>query len=604
MGGLVSRRWIAGRSWPTLAGAMLLPLLVASCASDGKIQGEATVPGESSLRGAPLPGGASVAGNFLAGRFAQDHHDLTAASDYLQRALAGDPENLELLQRTYIALAIDGRLDEAAVVAKRLLQFDGEAGIAALLVAEQDARAGNWAAVEQRAASLPHRGLTAFMGPLVGAWAKVAQGRTDAGLEALAPLAQNSNFAALHDFHSALINDLADRRKAAEQDYLGTLAGSGGLTLRTVESAAAFYRRTGQNDKANAVVGRYLQQHPESESLGIGLTAASRPVATPLAGLAEAYFGAAGSLRQGSAPDLALIFGRMALDLDPDMPLAQLTVADTLQGLGRLEDANVLYAKVPADSPVFWSAKLRLAANQDDLGDVDGAVQTLEAISAQFPQRSDALLTLGDVLRRHQRWSESAAAYDRAIALLGPPKPDQWPLYYSRGIALERSKQWTRAETDFLTALQLQPDQPHVLNYLGYSWIEQGVNLDQARQMIEKAVEQRPTDGFIVDSLGWVYYRLGDPKRAVEVLQKAVELNPEDATINDHLGDALWVNGRREEARFQWQRALISNPEPELKATLDEKLKDGLRPVPFPAGPIPVATPATAAVPAKKSAGQ
>ncbi len=576
-----------------LAGALVGVL--SACSSGLSSDGGTLVPPDQSTVSSAMRLGASDAGNYLAGRFAQEQHDLDKAPDYLLRALAGDPENAELLQRTYLSLAVAGRLDQAAEIAKRLLQFDDEAAIAAILVAEQAAKAGKWSEAEKLMAGLPKRGLNSFMTPLIVAWARMGEGKPDAALEALAPLSQNSSFAALHDFHAALINDLADRRKAAEQFYLATLAGNGGLTLRTAETAISFYNRVGQPDKAREVLARYQENHPETGGINPGLT--RRPVASARDGMAEVMFGAAGSLRQSNATELALVFGRMALDLQPDFSLAQVTVADLLQSLGQLPAANEMFKAVSSDSPVYWSSRLRLAANLDDLGEVDAAVKTLEGLAAEFPERQDTLVTLGDVLRRHKRWPEAIAAYDRAIASFQQPERDQWVVYYARGIALERDKQWVRAESDFLKALELEPDEPHVLNYLGYSWIEQGTNLDEAKRMIEKAVEQRPTDGYIVDSLGWALFRAGDYNNAVEALERAVELHPDDATINDHLGDALWSVGRQDEARFQWQRALVFDPEPELKTEIENKLKAGLQlPLPAAAPAAPTAKNKNAAV--------
>ncbi len=556
--------------------AALLVVLLPACSSGLRSEGGESPPADSALIGRPMPAEGSGAGNYLAGRFAQNQNDLVAAADYLQRSLAEDPENVELLQRAYLSLAAGGRLKAATVVAKRLLTFDGDAAIAALLIAEQQAKAGDWTAVEATVSGMPKRGLNTFMVPLILGWAKVGQGNFDAALETIAPLSQISNYAALHDFHAALMNDLADRRMAAEQYYRSTLAGTGGSTLRTTEAAMAFYQRIGQPDKAAEMLAHYRQDHPESSMIGNGQTL-SRVVDSAAAGMAEALFDAAGSLRQGRASELALIFARMAVDLQPDFPLAQVMVADLLQGLGRLKDANAMFQEIRPSSPVYWSAQLRIAANYDDLDDIDAATRTLETLAEQHADRPEALIMLGDVLRRHKRWNEAVAAYDRALAILGPPRPEQWGIYYSRGIALERAKQWTRAESDFLRALELQPDEPHVLNYLGYSWIEQGINFEQAMQMIEKAVAQLPKDGYIVDSLGWALFRSGDYAGAVETLERAVELHPEDAAINDHLGDALWKVGREEEARFQWQRALISDPEPELKQDLERKLAGGLQ---------------------------
>ncbi|PKU23781.1 tetratricopeptide repeat protein [Telmatospirillum siberiense] len=559
------------------ARGLFATLLIASlpaCGNGLRSDGPTSLPSDSALIGRPMPAGGSGAGNYLAGRFAQDQNDLAAASRYLQRALEQDPENIEILQRAYLSMAAAGQLKASAAIAQRLLTYDGEASVAALMVAEQQGKDGDWKAVEATVSGLPRRGLNTFMMPLVIGWAKVGQGNFDAALETIAPLAQNSNYAALHDFHAALINDLADRRKAAEEYYRSTLAGNGGATLRTAEAAMAFYRRIGQPGKADEIMAYYRQEHPESSMIGDG-SGHERVVDSAASGLAEAFFDTAGSLRQGRASELGLIFARMAIDLNPDFPLAQVMVADLLQGLGRLRDANAVFQEINPSSPVYWSAQLRIAANFDDLDDVDAATRTLETLAAQHADRPEALITLGDVLRRHKRWAEAVAAYDRALAVLGEPKPEQWGVYYSRGIALERSKQWTRAESDFLRALELQPDEPHVLNYLGYSWIEQGVNLAQAMVMIEKAVVQLPKDGYIVDSLGWAFFRSGDYVKAVETLERAVELHPEDAAINDHLGDALWKVGREEEARFQWQRALISDPDPEMKQDIERKLGAG-----------------------------
>ena len=198
----------------------------------------------------------------------------------------------------------------------------------------------------------------------------------------------------------------------------------------------------------------------------------------------------------------------------------------------------------------------------------------LQAMADTAPERTDALVALGDLYRSRERWLDAVTHYDRAVARA--QEQASWSLLYVRGIALERAKQWDRAEADFLRALDLRPDDPLLLNYLGYSWTEQGRHLDRAREMIEKAVDQRPRDGYIVDSLGWVLYRLGDFEGAVAQLERAVELRPQDPVINDHLGDAYWRVGRRLEATFQWRRALTFAPEEELVPKIRRKLDEGL----------------------------
>ena len=279
--------------------------------------------------------------------------------------------------------------------------------------------------------------------------------------------------------------------------------------------------------------------------------------------------------RQNSAQD-ALIFGQLALHLRPDFDLARMLVAGILESMNRNEDAIAAYREIDSQSPFHWSARLRVAGNLEALDRDDDAIALLQILTREDATRPEPLVSLGDLLRSNKRFAESVAAYDRAIELLSDLDKRHWTILYSRGISLERSKQWERAERDFKRALELNPDQPYVLNYLGYSWVDQGINLGPAREMIERAVKLRPNDGYIVDSLGWVLYRLKDFEGAVEHLERAVELRPNDPTINDHLGDAYWRVGRYTEARFQWQRALALKPEADQISAIEDKLQRGL----------------------------
>ena len=231
-------------------------------------------------------------------------------------------------------------------------------------------------------------------------------------------------------------------------------------------------------------------------------------------------------------------------------------VAGILESMDRNDDAIATYGTIKPTSPLYWSARLRIAGNLEALDRDDDAIDLLRVLTTEDPSRPDPLVSLGDLLRSNKRFPESVNAYDRAIEVLGEIDKRHWTILYSRGISLERSRRWDRAEKDFQRALELNPEQPYVLNYLGYSWVDQGINLDRARKMIERAVQLRPNDGYIVDSLGWVLYRLKDFKGAVDKLERAVELRPQDPTINDHLGDAYWRVGRQNEARFQWRHAL------------------------------------------------
>ncbi|MBI2978541.1 MAG: tetratricopeptide repeat protein, partial [Rhodospirillales bacterium] len=279
---------------------------------------------------------------------------------------------------------------------------------------------------------------------------------------------------------------------------------------------------------------------------------------------------------QQNARETAMVLGRLALYLKPKFPVMQILLGDILEADNRLEPALAVYKAIDAKSTFSWSARLRAAAILDKLGRVDEAVKTLRTMAKEVPDDEGPLINLGDILRGHERFKEAAEAYDEAMKRIATIEPRHWTLFYARGISLERSDQWLRAEADFQKALEFKPDQPYVLNYLGYTWIERGKNLEQAQEMIRQAVKLRPNDGYIVDSLGWGYYKVGNFQKAVVELERAVELRPQDPIINDHLGDAYWQVGRQREAKFQWTRALSLKPEADLLAKLQQKLKDGL----------------------------
>ena len=262
--------------------------------------------------------------------------------------------------------------------------------------------------------------------------------------------------------------------------------------------------------------------------------------------------------------------------MDPDKPAGLLLVADILDSAGRYKESNALFARIPRDSPLAWSARLRIAENLQSMGQTDEAIKELRAMSAERPDRIESLVALGQLLRIQQDFEGAARAYTGAIDRLPQVLPRHWSLFYARGIAYERSNQWNRAEADFLKALELQPEQPDVLNYLAYSWVEKGINQDRALQMLERAVQLRPNSGHIIDSLGWALFKLGKFQDAVPLLERAVELMPEDPVLLDHLGDAYWRVGRTAEARFQWERSLRNKPEPDLRIEVERKLERGL----------------------------
>jgi tetratricopeptide (TPR) repeat protein len=301
-----------------------------------------------------------------------------------------------------------------------------------------------------------------------------------------------------------------------------------------------------------------------------------RIVDTPQAGAAEALYGLGASLGRRGGEDLGLVYLQLALALEPSHPLALLSLADLYESLKKPDLAIKAYERVPASSALHRNAAIQMATNLDTLDRSEEAEQHLHALIKEHPDDLEAIVALGNVERGHKKFAECADTYSKAVALVPHPEKANWVLFYFRGICFERAHQWPKAEADLQQALKLFPEQPHVLNYLGYSWIDQGVHLDEGMDMIKRAVQQRPDDGYIVDSLGWAYFRIGNYEEAVKQLEHAIELKPEDPTINDHLGDAYWRVGRTLEAHFQWAHARDLKPDPEDLPKIEAKLKNGL----------------------------
>ena len=526
--------------------------------------------------------GSSSIGNYLAGRHAQTQSDYASAADYLSRALQGDPKNRELTRRAHAAFLASGRMKDARALADKVLELDKGDTVANLDLIAGDIKRRDFASAEQRLAKMPRRGAASLIAPLLTAWVKAGEKDYQAAIAALAPLKSAAGLGMIYDLHEGFIHELADNTESAAASYLAAMVRNE-RSLRAVEALGTLYERTGRSAEAKKLYERFAEEAPEVASIDLMLARVAKRekpqklVPDALAGAAEAFFNISNSLVRENSADMALVFGWLAVDLNPNLGQGLLLIAGIYETLNRYDDAIRVYGMVTANSPWRWNAQIREALVNDAADRTDMAVALLRAMIAEQPTRAEAATSLGDVLRGRKRFVEAADAYDTAMARSNPSEQRNWTLYYSRGIALERANLWQRAEADFLKALELNPEQPHVLNYLGYSWVEHGVNLDRARKMLERAVELRPNDGYIVDSLGWVLFRTGDFKGAAERLEHAVELRPQDATINDHLGDAYWKVGRHTEARFQWSRALSLDPEPELVDSIKTKIARGLQ---------------------------
>jgi tetratricopeptide (TPR) repeat protein len=525
----------------------------------------------------------SPAGNYLAARHASAQRDAAAAAAYYRAALRTDPKNTDLLERAFISVLAEGNIDEAVRLAERVLAANKNDRVARLVMGARGIKQKQYAAARQNLAASVRGPVTDLTAALLTAWTYQGSNDSKSAVETIDKVTGADWYGVFKDLHAGLILDLAGNRKDAGK-RLERAYKADNKALRVVEAYGGHLSRVGTPEQALAIYQPFNEALPRHPLVVDEMTRLKRGEKLPLivdsaqAGAAEVLYGLGASLGRRGGEDLGLVYLQLALYLVPQHPLALLSLADLYENMKKPQLAIDTYEKVPTSSPLYRNAEIQLAMNLDTLDRTDEAKKRLHKLIEQRPKDLEAIMALGNILRARKDYAECAEAYSRGIAQLTENERANWVMYYFRGICLERSKKWPAAEADLKKALELFPDQPHVLNYLGYSWVDQGINLEDGMRMIRRAVEQRPDDGYIVDSLGWAYYRIGNYDEATKHLERAVELRPEDPTINDHLGDAYWRMGRTLEATFQWTHARDLKPEPEELAKIQEKLRSGLPP--------------------------
>lgn len=524
----------------------------------------------------------TFAGNYLAGRAAQREGAFNRASDFLGAALSQQPATPGLLRMAFFSALLDGRMDQAIRLASRFLDEDPQQSLPRLLLAADHLVAKRYDKARTTLDELPSDGISIYAKPLFLMWTNIGDGQGQKALTALKPLKSRSGTESLVEVHSALALDVLGKTDEAETFFKDAIDRQETPTSRLAQLYGNMLERTGNTKAALALYQLYEKENPGSSLMEVPLARLQRGdkpkplVHDAAAGAAEALFFLTSSLGNGNAHQTSLALGRIALHMKPNYPIMKFLIADGLENQDRLGQAVEVYDAIDPASPYGWPSKLQAASLVGELGRVEEAADRLADMAKARPDEPEVHVALGDLMRRNERYDEAGRAYDEALKLTGSPEPHHWSLYYKRGMVLERAKEWPRAEKDLLQALELSPDQPFVLNYLGYSWVDQGMNLERATDMIRQAVDLAPNSGYIVDSLGWAYYKQGQYENAVRELERAVELRPQDAIINDHLGDAYWKVGRKFEARFQWRRALSLEIETDLIPTIEAKIENGL----------------------------
>ena len=534
-------------------------------------------------------------GAYLAARSAISDHDYDDAAYWFSRALVRDADNPVLLEGLVLAQIGTGQFGSAANVAERLTKIGGRSIAANIALLVRDAGAEDYAAL---LAAPEERAIGNLMDKLVRAWAEFGAGRMSEAVTLFDEIAATEGLKPFGLYHKALALAAVGDFEAADAILSGQADGPLVINRRGVIAHVQILSQLERFDDALALLDRSFGTRPEPQvdAMRAGLRA-GKPLTYDVAlsareGIAEVLFTLAAALNGEAEPGYTLLYARAAMALNAGHVDAVLTTADLLQALGQLDLAAEVYASIPAGDPAFYNAELGRIGLLFALERKDEGFAALNALAERFPDLSLVHTKLGDHLRREERFAEAAEAYGRAIDHLGPPEPRNWGLFYARAISYERAGQWDKAEPDFRRALELSPDQAEVLNYLGYSFVDKGENLDEALALIERAVAIYPDQGYIIDSLAWAYFRLGRYQDALAPMEKASLLEPVDPIVTDHLGDVYWAVGRELEARFQWRRALSFDPEEKDATRIRRKLEVGLDAVLAEEGAPPLAEPA------------
>ena len=419
-----------------------------------------------------------------------------------------------------------------------------------------------------------------LMDKLAQAWANVGLGKMTDALALFDQITAKRGLEPFGLYHKALALAQAGDFGGADDILSGRAAGRFNLSKHGLMAHANILSQLEKGPEAAQMLEQNLGGDPEIAAL-LPLLRSGQPQAlTGLMdakdGLAESLLGLAAALEQEKDDGFALLHARAALALRPLDSGTILLTAGLYSNLDQPDLASTVYGMIPADAPAFRNAEIGRASAEFDADRPDVAVKILSDLAAAFPKDPDVLLVVGNGQRRVKAYGAAVTAYDAAIALLPQANPNQWPLYFGRGVCHQELGQFDLAEADMRQALKLYPDQADVLNYLGYSLVDRGRNLDEALGMINRAVAQRPDSGFIIDSLAWAYFRLGRYQDALAPMEKASLLEPVDPIVTDHLGDIYWANGRKREAEYQWRRALSYAPTDKDAARIRLKLDQGL----------------------------
>ncbi|MBR3676987.1 MAG: tetratricopeptide repeat protein [Alphaproteobacteria bacterium] len=520
-------------------------------------------------------------GAYLAGRVAHLRQDFDTAADYYRIALDKDKENVSLNHTVYVILTSLGHIDEAVPYAQREIETQHRELLAPMVVAIKEFTDGNYAAAREEVSTIEGRVHKEFINPLISAWTYAGEKNEEEAIKSIDSIMNDPTLDVTKLYHKGMIYDYIGNKTKAEECFAKILKEHPTeVTYRILEIVTDFYVRLGDKEKAKQISNHYNDNGllsvllKDIDSRIDSTNTTSTPIIdTPQKGLAEALFNIGSIFRTAqNGAEIAQFYIATSAYLNPEYEVSKIALANVLEEVGLLKEANKYYSQINKNSGSYFIARLKMIENYNSLEDYDAAEEQLKILLQSYPNNTQLLSDLAGINSNKRNDAEAVRLYQQAIDSMKQINKDSWPVFYAMAVSYDRLNQKEKAEENLEKAIGLSGRDSNVLNYLGYSWLLSNKNPEKAVSMILEAYMQDPYEGHIIDSVGWVYFRLGQYDKAIEFLEQASALNPGNAVISDHLGDAYWFGGRKNEAVFLWKHALVLKEDSD--AVDKEKIKD------------------------------
>ena len=530
----------------------------------------------------------SVYGNYLVGRVAHIRQDYDVAAKYYVKSIESGLINDDIVSKTYIILASQGNIDEAKKYANMAREKGDKNNFIDVINAVSSFKSKEYKQARKDINKISEKTYKNLIAPLFSAWSYVGEKDYNRAKEELQKISDIDEMKTVYNIHRALIAEYFGYDDEAQSFYDVVIKDAhADISFRALQLISNFFVRQGQKDRALKLINKYYSSSNMKEMLSSlsdkiksGDEKTPAIVSTPNIGVSEVFLEVA--LLFKAVPvgyDYAQMYISISQYFNPNNDIAKLAMADICEERDMYDAANRYYDAISKKSEMYYPAQIKKANNLSLQKKYDEAIKVLKKVSKENPNNIQVLSNIGDILRISNNQPDAIKYYKEAIKSIFYESEKYWPIYYALAVSYDRNNEWDKAEEYLQKALSLSNRHPQVLNYLGYSWLKHNTDINKAASFILEAYEKEPNDGVIIDSLGWVYFNIGEYQKAIAYLEKASELNPQNAVISDHLGDAYWLGGRKYEAVFLWKQALKQKEEQEELNTkkVKQKIQNGLR---------------------------